>query len=49
MNSIMFRMPVYQSGCMETVFAKAFEFGYQERGATRAAEKISRSDQKKGG
>ena len=49
MNSITFRMPVYQSGCMETVFAKAFELGYPERGAPRPAEKISRSDQKKGG
>ncbi len=49
MNPITFRMPVCQNGCIETIFAKAFELGYQECGATRPAEKISRSDQKKGG
>jgi|GEM_PF-3322960 hypothetical protein len=49
MIPITFRMPVYQNGCIETIFATAFELGYQERGATRPAEKINRSDQKKGG
>ena len=49
MNPIMFGMPVCQNGCIEAIFAKAFELGYQECGATRPAEQISRSDQKKGG
>lgn len=49
MNPITLRIPVCQNGCIETIFAKEFELGYQERGATRPAEQISRSEQKKGG
>lgn len=49
MNPITFSTLACPNQWIEMTSAKAFELGYDECGATRQAEKISKPDQKKGG
>ena len=49
MNPITFSTLACPNWCIETIIARAFELRYDECGATRQAEKISRPDEKKGG
>ena len=49
MKPITFSVFACPNWYIQTIIAKAFDFGNDERGAPRQAEKISRPDQEKGG